>query len=78
MYDCDPVKNPDAKLHRRLSFRQVGCSASQPLVLLGARSQRSELIYLSQRPCCAAQLDSRRMLLPRLPSGAGGWAARDG
>ena len=23
VYDCDPVKNPDAKLHRRLSFRQV-------------------------------------------------------
>lgn len=23
MYDCDPVKNPHAKLHRRLSFRDV-------------------------------------------------------
>jgi uridylate kinase len=23
VYDCDPVKNPEAKLHRRLSFRQV-------------------------------------------------------
>ncbi|KAK9819866.1 hypothetical protein WJX72_003450 [[Myrmecia] bisecta] len=23
VYDCDPVTNPDAKLHRRLSFREV-------------------------------------------------------
>lgn len=23
MYDCDPVKNPGAVLHRRLSFRDV-------------------------------------------------------
>lgn len=23
VYDCDPAKNPDAKLHRRLSFREV-------------------------------------------------------
>jgi len=30
VYDCDPVKNPDAKLHRRLSFRQV-CASLPPL-----------------------------------------------
>ena len=63
MYDCDPVKNPGAKLHRRLSFREVmlrdlhvmgESSRVAPARHLTARASRHAVLLLSLFPPCHA------------------------